>query len=114
VTPSGLAGADAFLKQWVPIVLRSPAYRKNGVLVIVFASSATRLAGGASYAHPLRTGALVISRYARAGSTSTGRYTPYSVLRSIEDLFALKPLAHAASARSFATVALPGAWPKAP
>lgn len=111
-TPGGLAASDAFLKRWVPLVLGSPVYRKDGVLIIVFASSTTRLGAGASFGHPIRTGALVISRYAKAGSTSTARYTPYSVLRSIEDLFALKPLAHAASARSFATVALPGAWPK--
>jgi hypothetical protein len=34
------------------------------------------------------------------------------LLRSIEDLFAVKALGHARSAKSFATVALPGAWPK--
>jgi len=112
VTPSGLAGADAFLKQWVPLVLRSPAYRKDGALLIVFASAATRLANGTTFGDPIRTGALVISRYAKAGSSSPAKYTPYSVLRSIEDLFALKPLAHAGVAKSFATTALPGAWAK--
>jgi hypothetical protein len=111
-TPAGLAGADAFLRAWVPVVLRSPAYRKNGALVIVFASAATQLAAGARFDHPIRTGALVISRYAKAGAVSKTRYTPYSVLRSIEDLFALKPLAHAGVAKSFATTALPGAWAK--
>jgi phosphatidylinositol-3-phosphatase len=109
VTPTGVAGADAFLKQWVPLVLSSPAYRKNGALMIVFSSANTQLAGGQAFSHPIRTGALVISRYAKAGSTDKTRYTPYSVLRSIEDLFALKPLGHAKTAKSFATVALPGA-----
>ena len=112
VTPSGLAGADAFLKTWVPLVLKSPAYRKNGALMIVFTSAATRLASGVPFDRPIRTGALVISRYAKAGSMTKTQYTPYSVLRSIEDLFALTPLAHAASAKSFATAALPGAWAK--
>jgi hypothetical protein len=110
VSPSGTAGADAFLKQWVPLVLSSAAYRKNGALMIVFSSSHTQLLGGQAFSHPIRTGALVISRYAKAGSTDRKRYTPYSVLRSIEDLFALKPLGHAKAAKSFATVALPGAW----
>jgi hypothetical protein len=112
VTPTGPAGADAFLKQWVPAVLGSPAYRKNGVLLIVLASSKTQLGAGTASDHPLRTGALVISRYAKAGSTTRALYTPYSVLRSIEDLFALKALGHARGAKSFATIALPGAWPK--
>jgi len=113
VTPSGSAGADAFLKRWARVVLSSPAYRKNGVLIIVFAPSRTKLPAHASRDRPIRTGALVISRYAKAGSTSSAQYTPYSVLRSIEDLFALTPLAHAKSATSFATSALPGAWAKA-
>jgi phosphatidylinositol-3-phosphatase len=111
-TPTGPAAADAFLKQWVPLILRSPAYRKNGVLLIVFAPARAQLTPGASFGHPLRTGALVISRYAKAGSRNRGVYTPYSVLRSIEDLFALKTLGHAKAAKSFATVALPGAWAK--
>jgi hypothetical protein len=114
VTPTGAAGADAFLKQWAPVVLNSPAYRKNGVLLILFASAHTQLAAGTAFHHPLRTGALVISRYAKRGSVARARYTPYSVLRSIEDLFALKGLGHAAAAKSFATVALPRAWAKKP
>jgi len=113
VTPTGPAAADAFLRQWVPAVLHSPAYRKNGVLMIVFASSHTSLAAGTAFAHPLRTGALVISRYAKGGSTNRDRYTPYSVLRSIEDLYALKALGHAGAAKSFAKTALPAAWSKA-
>jgi hypothetical protein len=112
VTPTGSAGADAFLKQWVPMVLRSPAYRKNGVLLILFASARTQLAAGMAFHHPQRTGALVISRYAKVGSTSRKRYTPYSVLRSIEDLYALKALGRAKAAKSFAKIALPRAWAK--
>jgi len=112
VTPSGPAAADAFLRHWVPLVLHSPAYRKDGALMIVFASSTTKLAPGTAYAHPIRTGMLVISRYTKRDSTTANRYTPYSVLRSIEDLFALKALAHASSAKSFARLVLPGAWAK--
>jgi hypothetical protein len=113
VTPSGMAGADAFLKQWVPTILSSPAYKQNGVLIIVFSSSQTQLLAGQAFDHPVRTGALVISRDAKAGSTDAKPYTPYSVLRSIEDLFALKALGHATTAKSFARLALPRAWAKA-
>lgn len=34
--PGGLVSADAFLREWVPRIQRSPAYRKDGLLIIVF------------------------------------------------------------------------------
>lgn len=34
--PGGLVSADAFLKEWVPRILASPAYRHDGLLVITF------------------------------------------------------------------------------
>lgn len=98
--PAGLAGEDAFLKRWVPAILASPAYKKDGVLMIVFAK-----APAASGAGPVRTGALVLSPKAKAGSTVSTRYNPYSVLRSVEDLLGYTPLVHAETAKSFANVA---------
>lgn len=38
-SPGGLASADAFLAKWVPPILASPAYRKDGLLIIAFAGS---------------------------------------------------------------------------
>src|SRR5262249_9002143 len=35
--PAGLAGEDAFLRKWVPKILDSAAYKKDGVLIISFA-----------------------------------------------------------------------------
>lgn len=102
--PTGLAGEDAFLKQWVPRILASAAYRQDGVLMIVFAR-----APAATAAAPIRTGALILSPLAKAGSTVRGTYNPYSVLRSVEDMLGYAPLVHAGSAHSFATAALPGA-----
>jgi hypothetical protein len=52
----------------------------------------------------------VLSRYARAGHVITTAYDPYSLLRSAEDMFALKPLARAEGAPSFAKLALPRAF----
>jgi hypothetical protein len=37
--PGGLTSADAFLKDWVPRILRSPAYKKEGLLIITFDES---------------------------------------------------------------------------
>jgi hypothetical protein len=64
---------------------------------------------GPPAASPAPTGTLLLSRFARAGTTVAGPYDPYSVLRSVEDLFGLKPLARAKHASSFVKAALPGA-----
>jgi phosphatidylinositol-3-phosphatase len=104
---AGLASEDAFLKLWVPRILSSPAYKHDGALIIAFTSSQ---AGGAAAARtPVRTGALVISRYATPGRTVARAYDPYSLLRSVDELLGFKPLVNAAKAKSFVAAALPGA-----
>jgi hypothetical protein len=98
--PAGLAGEDAFLKTWVARIERSRAYRDGGALVIAFGtptSPQTRPAG-----------ALLLSRHVAAGRTVATGYDPYSVLRTVEDLFAFTPLAHAKTARSFADLLTKG------
>jgi hypothetical protein len=96
----GLAAEDAFLKLWVPRIRSSAAYRSNGVLIIAFAGSGTS-------GHPVRTGALVLSRYTRPGRSVARTYTPYGLLRAVEGMLHLTPaLAHATSAPSFATAVL--------
>ncbi len=99
--PSGIAAEDAFLRQWVPRILRSAAYKKDGVLVIAFAASGARHSSG-----PIRTGALVLSRYARARRTISTTYGPYSLLHSVELMLGFTPLAHADKAPSFAGAVL--------
>ncbi len=37
--PGGLTSADAFLQKWVPQILASPAYQKNGLIIITFDES---------------------------------------------------------------------------
>ncbi|MGA3156507.1 MAG: alkaline phosphatase family protein [Steroidobacteraceae bacterium] len=37
--PGGLASADKFLRHWVPRILASPAYRRDGLLIITFDES---------------------------------------------------------------------------
>ena len=109
-TPGGLAAADAFLAEWVPRILASPAYRADGLLVVAFAGDATPADVSADPAAPVTNGALLVSRYAQAGGTNGTAYDPYALLRSLEDLFALRPLARAASAASFAPTALADAY----
>jgi len=99
--PGGLAGEDAFLKRWVPAILASPAYRQDGVLMIVFAKAPAAAGSG-----PVRTGALILSPQVKKGSTVSTRYGPYSVLRSVEDLLGYTPLVHAKTAKSFANAAV--------
>ncbi len=92
-TPTGLAGEDAFLKTWVPLILRSSAYKQDGALIIAFATPGPTAS---------RAGALVLSKYARAGQAITTGYDPYALLRTVEDIFGFKPIAHAKAAKSFA------------
>ncbi len=97
--PDGIAAEDAFLKAWVPVIMRSPAYRRNGVLVIAFA-------GSKPVGHPVTTGALVLSRYRSGRRRIASPYDPYALLHSMEAMLDDTPLAHAARAPSFAHAAL--------
>jgi phosphatidylinositol-3-phosphatase len=105
---SGLAGENAFLATWVPQILSSPAYKKDGMLLILFTTPGPAAASSPKTSKAVRTGALVLSKYAAAGSTVKATYNPYSVLVSIEDLFDFTPLAHAKGAKSFLSAALSG------
>ena len=109
--PGGLASVNAWMKRNVPLILSSPAFRKNGVLIITAdesdgpQSDATACCGeGASTNSPMpgiagpgggRIGALVISRYTRGGTWSTTPYNHYGLLASIEDVFGLGYIGYA-------------------
>ena len=113
--PGGLISADAFLRAWVPKILASPAFRKDGLLVVTFDEGT---AGDACCGEqPLpggpppgrfgpgggRTGMVLISPFIAPGTVSAQDYNHYSLLRSIEDLFDLPHLGYAGAAglRSF-------------
>ncbi|HWO47429.1 MAG TPA: alkaline phosphatase family protein [Solirubrobacterales bacterium] len=106
-TAEGAAAADAFLAKVVPEILASPAYKQDGLLIVSFgaADPAPPADPAAPVADPKKVGALLASPLLAPGATDGAAYNPYSLLRSIEDLFALEPLGAAGGAkvRSFAT-----------
>jgi hypothetical protein len=109
--PGGLASADAWLKVWVPKILNSPAFKTDGMLVITAdeadspQSDASACCGeGPAPNTPLpgivglgggRVGALMISRWTSGGTWSTTPYNHYSLLASLEEIFALPYLGYA-------------------
>jgi phosphatidylinositol-3-phosphatase len=108
-TPGGLVAADAWLAQWVPKILASPAFQADGLLVVTFDEAeadtrsccnqtvapnlprATRARGGG------RVGALLVSPFIKAGTTNDTPYNHYSLLCSLEDVFGLAHLGFAAA-----------------
>lgn len=107
--PGGLISADQFLRTWVPRILASPAYRRDGLLIVTFdeGTDADACCGEQSLpGGPVpgrfgpgggRIGAVLLSPFIRPGTVSTQQYNHYSFLRSIEDLFGLEHLGYAAA-----------------
>jgi hypothetical protein len=99
--PTGAAAADAWLAEVVPEILESPAYKKDGLLIVTFGgvNPAAVPAEGETAppppANPLKTGAVLVSKFIEKGSTDAARYNPYSLLRTSEELFGLGYLAEA-------------------
>jgi len=112
--PGGLVSTDRFLARWVPLILASAAFRRDGLLIITFdeadgagpqaaaACCNERPLPGARYPAGLvgpgggRVGAIAISPLIKPGTRSHVPYNHYSLLRSIEALFGLAPLGYAA------------------
>jgi len=110
----GLAAIDEFLREWVPAIERSAAFRADGMLVITFDESgsigpkgsraccgAPALPGernlpGLGGPGGGRIGALVLSRFVAPGTVSDEPYNHYALLRTVETLFGLSPLGYAA------------------
>ena len=117
-TAGGLAGADLFLRHWMPLILGSPAYRSGDTLVVItFDEADVDPATDPTYAAACcdeqpgpntiapgddtatsdsapgggRIGAVLLDpRYIKPGTVNTtGSYNHYSALRSYEDLLSL-------------------------
>jgi phosphatidylinositol-3-phosphatase len=100
----GLTSIDHFLSVWVPRIEASPAFQKDGLLIITTDEAASSDAGsccgeqpgpdsplpGVEGAGGGRTGTVVIGRCVGAGRQDATPYNHYSLLRSIEDLFGVR------------------------
>jgi phosphatidylinositol-3-phosphatase len=114
----GLAGADLWLKHWMPLIMASPSYQSGQMLVVITfdegdltdTTACCNEQPGPNWAYPGfspllgsapttpgadpgggRTGALLLnSTYIQPGTLdTTGYYNHYSALRSYEDLLGL-------------------------
>jgi hypothetical protein len=110
----GLAAIDLFLKQWVPLIERSPAFRTDGVLIVTFdESDGGGAAGSAACCNEMplpgtkyqagfrgpgggRIGAVVLSPFVKPGTVSAVPYNHYSLLSTVETIFRLPALGYAA------------------
>jgi hypothetical protein len=117
--PGGLVSADAFLREWIPRIQASPAYRQGGMIVVAFDEAEAGPGGDAdstaccgqpqfpntpNNGGPTpgqgggRTGAVVLSPFVKPGSTNQTAYNHFSLLRSVEDIFGVEHLGYAARA----------------
>jgi phosphatidylinositol-3-phosphatase len=107
--PGGYAGIDAFLRRWVPRILRSKAYRRNGLLVVTFDESRSGAdaccfvpdgpnveAQGIYGPGGGRTGTVLVSPFIERGSVNDTPYNHYDYLHTIESIFGLGYLGYAA------------------
>jgi hypothetical protein len=110
--PGGLVSFNAFVKYWAPRIMNSPAFKKDGLLIITadeddfgVGETSSCCGEGPGPNAPLpglfgmgggRIGALLIApRWIRPGTKSIQPYNHYSWLRSIEDIFGLDHLGYA-------------------
>jgi hypothetical protein len=109
-SPGGFAGIDAFLREWVPRIEASPAYKDHGAILVTFDESSsgaesccnepvgpntpnnggTQLGSGGG-----RVGAVVVSPCIKPGTVTQTPYNHYSTLRWTEDNFGLSHLGYA-------------------
>ena len=116
--PGGLVSADAWLSTWAPRILDSPAFKKDGLLIVTFDEADNRSTDSAAACcgegpgpnTPTpgiygmgggRVGAVVVSPFVSPGSWNNTAYNHYGLLRTIEDTFGLAPLGYAGSVRGF-------------
>jgi len=114
--PSGAsAGADidAFLEKWVPLITSSPAYQKDGLLMVTFDESGGPQSDSSSCCNEIpgpdsplpgitglgggRVGAVLLSPFITPGTVSNVAYNHYSLLASLEKFFGVPRLGFAAT-----------------
>jgi phosphatidylinositol-3-phosphatase len=115
--PAGPATADSMLEQVVPEIMASKAYKQGGLIAITvdeapsggefgdsssccgqphFPNLVVSSAPGGAARGGGAVGALLLSPFIKAATTSQETYDHFSLLRTIEDLFAVPHLGYAA------------------
>ena len=105
----GYDGIDAFLREWVPRITGSKAFKQDGLLVITFDEAASDDTAccdeptgpntpmpGINGPGGGQIGAVLLSPRIKPGTVITEPMNHYGYLRSVEDLFGLKHLGYAA------------------
>jgi hypothetical protein len=119
--PGGLNSVDAFLRVWVPRLLASPAFAKDGLVIITSDESeagdsssccgmrpgALNRWAGISGEGGGRVGTLLLGPCVRPGAKSATPLDHYSLLRTLEDVYGVPHLglAGADGVRTFVTEA---------
>ena len=99
----GLVATDAFLAKWVPVIMNSPAFRADGLLLVMFdesdSSDSASCCGeptglntpfpGISGSGGGITGAVALSQFIKPGSVDDTKYNHYSLLKSLEQIFGI-------------------------
>jgi phosphatidylinositol-3-phosphatase len=116
--PGGMVSANRWLRKRMPMILRSPAFKRRGLLIVTFdeaeatgpeadSSACCNEKPGPSLIPPDtpgaltpgpgggRVGAVMVSPCIRRGTVTKQRYNHYSLLRSIERNFGLPYLGYA-------------------
>ena len=115
----GLTGINRFLTQWVPVILNSPAYQKDGLLIITYDESSDSVGTTSDFASCCneqpslatnsalppgefgpgggQVGAVLLSPFIKPGTVSTTNYNHYSLLRTVEDIFGVSYLGYSDS-----------------
>jgi len=114
-TAGGYTAIDAEMKYLIPLITASPAFKQDGLLVIIFdeadtsdtseccgeipgpndpdpgeeGPSGTTLGGGG------QVGAVLLSPFIAPGTVSMSQYNHYALLGSIEDIFGLGHIGYA-------------------
>ncbi len=104
----GYEGIDAFLREWVPKITASPAFKQDGLLIITFDEAANDDTAccdeptGPNTPSPGimgpgggKIGAVLLSPTIKPGTVVETPMNHYGYLRSIEDLFGLGHLGYA-------------------
>jgi hypothetical protein len=113
--PAGMEAADGWLKQVVPEILGSKAYKENGLLAITVDEAPSSgeykdsssccgqpafpnlpaPTGGIGPPGGGQVGALLLSPFVKGGNLVQDTYNHFSLLRTVEDLFGLAHLGYA-------------------